>query len=299
VEFRTLKIEDWVEHHVEVYTFGGGSPEVVITGGIHGGEATGTRSAHRLIQFLRGRELKGTVKVIPVANPTAFRRLERTSPFDQLDLNRIFPGKEEGTVSQRLANTLWEEIQDCDYLVDLHCCGVYGSSYTLAVYNEFDFVRDLAGMLATPRVVQSGGVRGQLFTELCHKGTPAVIIELPGGGSGGVVNTAAVDETFGALTNMLRGLGVVDGDYIKPEPRFYQQLQRVTTPVNGYYEPQVAAGERIVKDQVVATVEALDEKGEAKGIVEIKAPYTGAAIIVRPASYVFSGEPALVVAADE
>jgi predicted deacylase len=90
----TKTVDDFIKPELAFHLFGEGAPRVFFTGGIHGGEATGIYVAQRVIEFLEENELlKGSVKVLPIANPTAFRHLERSSPYDRLDLNRIFPGR--------------------------------------------------------------------------------------------------------------------------------------------------------------------------------------------------------------
>lgn len=276
----TRTVDEVVKSELNFTVYGEGSPRVFFTGGIHGGEATGIYVAQRMMQFIEENGLlQGSVKVLPIANPTAFRRMQRTSPYDELDLNRIFPGREDSSPSLEVANVIWQEAQDANYIVDLHCCGVHGASYTLAIYNEYDFAKDLAGMLAIPRVIESGGTRGQLFANACDQGIPAAIIELPGGGQGGVIDLPAAEECFQALINLLRQLGMVAGEGVKPNPTFYGKLQPVSSKLEGPFLPAVKVGEPIVKGQVLGTV-----NGES-----ISSPVTGVTTSVRPASYLFKG----------
>lgn len=285
---RSRIIEDLMPQELKFYEFGEGSPKVFFTAGLHGGEATGIYAAERLIKFLQENPvIKGSVKVLPIGNPAAFRRMQRTSPYDELDLNRSFPGRPDSVPTLALANAIWEEAQDASYIVDLHCCGVYGASYTLAVYKEFDFAKDLAARLAIPRVIQSGGTRGQLFTDACDKGIPAVIIELPGGGQGGVIDVPAGDECFEALAGLLRQLGMVNGEPNNPQPAFCAPLQPVTCTHDGLWMPAVKPGTAISKGDILGTL-----SGQ-----EIAAPVDGFAMMMRPPSFVFKGIPLCTVAA--
>lgn len=276
----TRTIEDLMPMNLEFHLFGEGSPRVFFSGGIHGGEATGIHVAQRVVEFLETTPLKkGSVKVLPVANVAAFRRLQRTSPYDELDLNRIFPGDPEGTPSQALANLIWEEAKDADYIVDLHCCGIWGSSYTLSLHEDFDHARQLSSMLAIPRVIQSGGTEGQLFIEATKTGIPAVIIELPGGQPFGIIDLEAAEECYQALINLLRQLDMLEGEAKTPEPVFYGKLEEVRAKSNGVFLPKVEPGAPIKKDEVIGTL----------GDESVLAPFDGVAIMVRPASYVFRG----------
>lgn len=276
----SLYVDDFIKQEIEVTVYGEGKPEVLITGAIHGGEATGIYAARKLMQYLEENQLlKGSVKVIPVANPTAFRRMERTSPFDNLDLNRIFPGHEEGTPSLRLAHVLIEESKSADYIVDLHCCGIWGYSYTLATWKDWEKARELANMLDIPIAVESGGTRGQLFVETTHDNRSAVIIELPGGGQGGVIDVEAGDQCFKALVNMLALMEMVDEEAYQPKPQFCDPLLSIRVTVEGLFMPKVKPGAVVRKDEVIGKVN--DD--------EVLAPCTGTLTSIRPACFVFPG----------
>ncbi len=275
-------------HRVPVYRFGSGSPRVLITAGLHGGEVTGQYAALGLIDRLSRLEgdPAGEVTILPRCNPSAFRRMQRTSPFDELDMNRIFPGEEDGSPTLALASEIFEMARDMDYIVDLHCAGPYSSPYTLAQYREYDNCRDLAGMLDIPVIVQSGGSEGQLFVEAAREGIPSVIIELPGGGPDGIIDLAAGEDTVGALCRMLTLLGIAPGEADAPDPVLLDELERITAPREGLYLPGYAAGEEIPAGEGVGTLD-----GDP-----ILPGETGYCIMNRPPGYVFPGTRLAAVA---
>lgn len=284
---RSRIIEDLLPQELKFYEFGEGTPRVFFTAGLHGGEATGVYVAKRMVEYLQTHKVtKGSVKILPVANPSAFRRMERTSPYDEMDLNRSFPGRPDSVPTLAVANVIWEEAQDASYIVDLHCCGVYGTSYTLALYRDFPFAKELASRLAIPRVIQSAGTRGQLFTDACDKGIPAVIIELPGGGEGGVIDVTAGDECFEALLGLLRQLDMIEGEPNNPEPKFCGLLQPVYGAGEGLWMPVVRPGTPVSKGEVLGSLEGNP----------VFSPVTGFAMAVRPPSFVFKGTPLGTVA---
>ncbi|MEW6723362.1 MAG: succinylglutamate desuccinylase/aspartoacylase family protein [Bacillota bacterium] len=276
----------FVSHQLEVYTFGQGQPRMLVTAGLHGGEATGIYVANQLVEFLKDKPVQGEIKILTCANPTAFQRLQRASPFDELDLNRIFPGDSRGTVSQRTADFIWNLAKEMDYIVDLHCCGSFSQSYTLALYEEFEYARKLAELLAVPVVIESGGTRGQLFVEACHRGIPAVIIELTGGGQGGIVDLPAAEMAILAMQGLFMRLGLMEGEPVPAEPKFYGKLTPVRSTEDGFYAPAVQPGEVVSQGQTVGTVDGRP----------VVAPFNGIAMMVRPHSYIFAGHPAVVLA---
>lgn len=275
------------DSRLEVQSFGSGKPRILIVAGLHGGEATGIFVANRLINTLRGQDVTGEVRIIARANPTAFARLERTSPFDDIDLNRIFPGDSQGTISERTAAALWAEAQQADMVVDLHCCGLWSRSYALALYGEFGFVRTMAEDLAMPITIQSGGTRGQMFVEANHRGIPAMIIELTGGGQGGIIDLRAAEEGYAAVTRLLTKRGFIAGTATEASTVFCGKLTSVRVPQDGVFLPAVSAGQEIAKGQALGFVEG----------TAVPSPVDGLAMVIRPASYVFKGTPLLLVAA--
>ena len=94
--------------------------------GIHGTEYVGMDAILRLFDSLEASGVKGQVFAIPFFNVPAFETITREGPFDSLDLNRVFPGKKDGFISQKLANLMVEEIlPKADYAIDLHCATEY------------------------------------------------------------------------------------------------------------------------------------------------------------------------------
>jgi len=239
-------INDIMSYSIDKYLFGtGDGPKLMVTGGIHGGEVTGIHTCNLLIKWLEEKEnaLKGQVMVLPICNPAGFRRMQRTSPYDDQDMNRIFPGNPEGSPTRQAAALVYAEAAWADYIVDLHCCGVYGSPYTLSIYKESEKDKELARMLDIPVVVESGGTAGQLFVEASRKmGKAAVIIELPGGQPLGKVDLDAVDLAYNALLGLIRQLGMISEPATKPAPVFTGKIESVRCPTDGYFEPCILGG---------------------------------------------------------
>lgn len=287
-----LPIELFHPHELEFFTYGDqqAGPHLFITAGIHGGEATGIWVARQICSWLGGQSLSGFVTVLPVANPAAYRRSSRYSPYDELDMNRIFPGKEGGTPTLAAARLIWELAVKADYLLDLHCCGIYGSDYTLALWNEFPEARAMAEKIDIPVIVQSGGIRQQLFVEACHAGIPAVVIEFAGGQtglqSGGVLNRASGERGVTAVQNLVRRLGIAPGPAPAINPTLYGKLQEVQTGLAGLWEPMVQSGEAVEEGALLGRFESQ----------EVYAPARGIAISVQPDRYLFPGQAVASVA---
>lgn len=98
-------------------------PTIALIAGNHGYEYSPILALQRLRLRLDPAKIQGAVLMVHVANlPSFLGRTIYYSPIDGKNLNRVYPGKSDGTVSERIAHVITREIiERCDYLVDLHC----------------------------------------------------------------------------------------------------------------------------------------------------------------------------------
>ena len=108
-------------------------PHLLITSGIHGDEFEPMIAAVNLINIAEKILRKGSVTILPVANRSAYTYGKRCGE-DQLDLARTFPGKLNGTQTEKLAKSLSQLIKKSDYLIDLHNGGALFDIMPLAGY---------------------------------------------------------------------------------------------------------------------------------------------------------------------
>jgi predicted deacylase len=98
-------------------------PVLALVAGVHGSEYVPIVGLQRLLASLDPRTLTGTVILVHVANmPSFLGRTVYYSPVDGKNLNRVFPGRANGTLSERIADVLTREvIGRATHVVDLHC----------------------------------------------------------------------------------------------------------------------------------------------------------------------------------
>lgn len=281
---RKIEINDVPSFFHEIYEYGckDESPKIMVTGGIHGDEVTGIYVAEKLVDYFNMNELKkGFIKIIPRCNPVATRQMSRKSFYDELDMNRIFPGDENGSTTMRTASNIWMESDFADIIIDLHCCNQASMMYALAIYDEFPAVEELVKSLNIRNLVQSEGVAGQLFTESCRKrGQRSFIIELPSGTSPGAINFQAAEECFNAVLNLFVSQGIIEGNYRDNPPKSFGKIKDIVSKENGLWLPNVINGQQIKKGDVIGNINGTD----------IYAPEIGTVLITIPGSYVFVGD---------
>jgi predicted deacylase len=97
-------------------------PVLALIAGTHGSEVAPVVALQRVRARLDPAALRGTVILVHVANLPSFQaRTVYYSPVDGKNLNRVYPGRPDGTVSERIAHAITTEVIDrADYLVDLH-----------------------------------------------------------------------------------------------------------------------------------------------------------------------------------
>jgi len=268
------------------YRFGSGKPRVLVTGAIHGDEVIGTYTIRNIVSSLARRSLKGSTIFLPVANPLAFRCRERASPVDGADLNRVFPGDEKGSVSERLAHSIWREATQADYILDLHGCGMSCTPYVLCLHKEFDFVRGYVKRLAIPTVVESSGLRGQLFIEASHKKIPAAIIEA--GSHRGVFDANHADQLRKTIFGLFASLGMTQKITGAMEQRFFGKISNVKTEKEDFFIPRVSPGTIVKKGDELGAMSVADKK--------MLSPHSGIVTSIQMSGVVFPGDSVASIA---
>jgi predicted deacylase len=164
-------------------------PRVAILGGVHGDEYEGIVSTSRIWHDLDPSDLHGTVLMVPVSNPPAFQAGTRTSPIDGLNLARTFPGKLDGTATQRIAHVIAESvIRPSDFLIDLHSAGQH---YAMPLLAGAYAGRDALGARCEAAALAFGApvywahpdiAPGRSLSVALDAGVPSMYAECGGGG---------------------------------------------------------------------------------------------------------------------
>ena len=88
----------------------GDGPTVLVMAGTHGDEYEGPIALMKLIQRLQPDDIQGRVIVIPCLNYPAVMSGDRVSPIDGVNMNRAFPGRRDGSVSEMIAHFVYSKI---------------------------------------------------------------------------------------------------------------------------------------------------------------------------------------------
>lgn len=252
-------------------------PILGLTAAIHGNELNGIAILHELFTSLDTKNLKGTVVAICGLNPLAIANYQREF-VDGTDLNRIFPGKENGNRSEQMAYRIGEKIIPAfDYHVDLHTAS-FGRINSL--YGRGDMENDtLAGMLTAlaPDIIVSnkgkasfGSAAGLTMRAFAiAKGIPSITVEY---GNPQVYQKEMISRGVAGLQNLMVHLGFLEGA-IQPskEPNICSKSYWLYTDKGGYLDIVVDLKQNLKQNDVIAVLK--NSFGEV--IATYKAPEDG------------------------
>jgi predicted deacylase len=193
-----------------------------------GDKPMGVLAAHEVVRTVSRRDdLRGTVVVIPAANPGALEIGSRVGP-DALLLNRRFPGSPSGFLTDQTAHHLTTFLVDqCEAVLDLH-----SGTPTMGLHYTYDFGhRGLSASFGTLPVIVDRAHPTQMSAVMTARGVPSSLAEFGGGRTtsiaGGVVGTL----------NFLRARGHVMEPLEAPTVLpLISNVQLVLASTNGIWE---------------------------------------------------------------
>lgn len=250
----------------------GTGPTVLLTGANHGDEYEGPVALFDLARKLKAEEVKGRVIVVPAMNYPAFRAGSRTSPIDRGNLNRSFPGRPDGSVTEKIADYIARHLLPlADLVLDFHSGGKtleflpYAAAHALADKTQEDRCFAAVAAFAAPysmRMIEIDAV-GMLDTAVESMGKVFLTTELGGGGTT-TAATAAIAKR-GAI-NVLRHVGVLAGAPALQPTRWLDMPSADCfgfADTDGLVEPLKNLGDAVARGEVIARIHDIRRTGLA------------------------------------
>jgi predicted deacylase len=242
--------------------------------------------------------MRGAGILVHMANPPTFYGRRVYYGPDGKNLNRVYPGRADGTLSERMAHAMTREVIDrCTHLADMHCGD---GNESLRPYTYWIVAgdaardaqsRDLARAYGPDHVLGDRGrprdPAASLFTAntAIRRGKPAITAE--SGGLGATDEPSVAAHQAGARS-LLAHLGILDGPSARvAHPVWIDRAEVLRAPVTGVWHPVVE------KMQSVATGRLLGNLTDPFGAVlhEVRAPFAGEVVYVVATPPVSAGEP--------
>lgn len=252
-------------------------PTLVVLAGEHGCEYCGIFAAVRVIKEVQPENIRGTLVILPLANPPAFEeRALFVNPIDVVNLYASYPGSPDGTISYIMAHRIFSEVTSiANYLIHLH-----GADYneSLIPFNYYartgnssvdSMSRKLAScfpvdyVLETERAsdVTSGSPKGTsyaasaagtLYGEASARGIPSTMCEA---GREGKIEEEFVNIHYSGIINSLKLLGMMSG-----EPILGEHQSKLTSPAlvsnrrAGIFNPLAKIGDMVTNGQRIGEI---------------------------------------------
>lgn len=194
---------------------GGGGKRLCVVTGTHGDELEGQYVVWRLNRLLREQpqHWKGTVDIYPAMNPLGISTMTRGIPLCDLDMNRTFPGNENGSMSEYIAARLVADMQGADAVIDIHASNIFLREIPQVRINVNTAARlvpmarhlnmDLIWVHAAATVLES-----TLAHSLNALDTPTLVVEM---GVGNRLTRAWGDQLIQGILSLMASLGMWTG----------------------------------------------------------------------------------------
>ncbi|MGA1875018.1 MAG: succinylglutamate desuccinylase/aspartoacylase family protein [bacterium] len=233
-------------------------PNLLLCSAVHGNEVVGVEVIRKLVEKIDPHNLHGNILAIPVVNPMGFNFGDRWDPFDRQDMNRIFPGDKNGTLTERVAHFFFESIIPyADYIIDLHSAEFPDEMIPhirlrtdSGLDEEFKRLINSTGINT---VWQGPPISGMLQVEAAKLGIHCLTIEI---GAAGLINSNNVKVGLSACENVMKILGMIKG--VAKIPRFQIILKSneewIRSPSGGIFKPDIHLGHMVRKGQKIGDV---------------------------------------------
>jgi predicted deacylase len=281
-------------------------PTLALIAGTHGSEVAPILGLQRVRDRVDPAELTGTLILVHVANlPSFLGRTIYYSPVDGKNLNRVYPGKRDGTVSERIAFAITSEVIDrADFVVDMHAGDGNESlrPYTYWSPLELDartdsLARELALAFGHDHIVVDRDRPKDLAQSLYTQNTaqlrrkPSITTET---GYLGLPIEGMVQQNVEGALRLLRYLGMIPGPKEMVEaPVYLDQTEVLRSPETGVWQAKVERGLTVGRGAVLGVV--TDFFGNE--IAKIRAPFAGEVLYVVGTPAMSKGEPVAMIGA--
>jgi N2-acetyl-L-2,4-diaminobutanoate deacetylase len=284
----------------------GKGPTALLTGGNHGDEYEGPLALYDLARTLDPKDVSGTVIIVPAMNYPAFRAGTRTSPIDKGNMNRSFPGRPDGTVTEKIADYFQRHLLPrADIVLDFHSGGKtldflpFCAAHVLPEKEQERKAFAAVAAFSAPysmRMIEIDTV-GMYDTAAEEMGKVFVTTELGGGGTS---RAETVRIARRGTLNVLRHAGIVSGA-VETQPTRWLDMPSGDcfsfAEDDGMIETMVDLGESVEKGAVVARIHPVGRTGRAPQ--EIRAKMAGVLTARHFPGLVKAGDCAVVLAVVE
>jgi len=242
-------------------------PTLALIAGAHGTEYASIIALEKLAQIAEPFGLSGALIIVPLVNVASFaQKVPHLNPTDNKNMNRFFPGKADGTQTERASWAIAKQVvEKCDYLIDFHGGDLDENlrrySYWAQTGKEKLDATSRSMVLAfgldhiilqnfRSSVPAGGAITLTRFaTDI---GKPAIAVEA---GHAGTTNSEDVDVLIDGVHNVMRHLKMLPGAVAPVEhPIWLARSTTLTSQYDGIFYPLARPEAYVTKGMTIGYV---------------------------------------------
>jgi len=267
-------------------------PRLMVTAAVHGDELNGIEIIRRLLALPAINKLKGTLIAAPIVNVLGVVHKSRYLP-DRRDLNRSFPGSNEGSLASRLAHLVCTEVlTHATHGIDLHTAAIHRDNYP-QIRADLDDpeTRHLAQVFGAPVMLNAGTPQGSLRGSAVERGVKFLVYEA---GEALRFDEAAIRWGMAGILNVMRDLGMLKTGMKRKrtEPSIARSSTWVRASTSGVLRTLVPLGGHVKEDELLGIIGSPFGENEH----ELRAPFHGMIIGRTTIPLVHEGEAVFHIA---
>ncbi len=265
------------EYNLHRITFGGGGPAAVaIVAGIHGSEVNGVHALNLVAGMLRVQRPRRPIHLLPCVNSLGADEARKRWPFDDRDINSVFPGDPEGAAVERIAAAVMNATES-DVCIDVHSGSTAVREHPHARVPLYGPELQHARAMMLPVVWRRTGGRfeGGLVGAWRDMGREAFQVR---GGRGLALDMDDATTLARGLVRLLASLGLIGQQDMGTPSLDTDRVLDYRSASGGFFVPEVQTGERIVPGKLLGLVR--NPLG-GEPIEEIRAQRAGMILAIR------------------
>lgn len=298
ISLDVAKLYDFTEMNIPVEIIKGkkDGPCLFVSAAVHGDEINGVEIIRQLLCKKALKNIRGTLLAVPIVNVFGFNNKSRYLP-DRRDLNRNFPGSENGSLAAQLAHKFMKEIvEKSTHGIDLHCAAVNRSNIPQirACLDDPETLR-MANAFNVPVMLHSILRDGSLREATRERRIPTLLFE---GGEALRFNKKIIKSGLQGILSVMREIGMLEPLQTQTkhcEVFVARSSHWIRAPHSGILSLKKNLGERVKKGETIGIIS--DPFGQQK--IEITARRPGIIIGATTLPLLNSGDAVFHVATFE
>ena len=260
-------------------------PVLALVSGAHGTEYASIVAVSKLVGILDPATIAGTVVLVPLVNVPSFeQKVVHVNPVDGKSMNRFYPGKVDGTQTERASALITREVvEKCDHLIDFHGGDLdedlrpysywtkTGNAAQDAISKEMVLAFGLDHVIVSTDRPKDLQASRYLENTATVRGKPSITVEA---GHAGTVEPEDVRALVDGTLSVMRYLKMLPGAPTRVEsPVWIESVKTIASEQSGLFYPLVRRGSYVAQGTSVGYVtdflgrRIFDARAPAAGVV--------------------------------